>query len=240
MPTIANGVSASGAKQQAYEDIRRKIISLELAPGQDLDEAQLVNAYGLSRTPIRELLIRLAGEGLIVIRRNRGASVAPLNIETLQALFEAGDFLERAIMRLACERRSEAELEDIQAHMLSYEQAVAESDADAMVAANSAFHEGFAIAAGNKYLLQGYRQILVDHERIGQLWYARDLDCNEKTNRKIIRQHRKLLRALTERSGTLGEQAATEHADFCKDGIRTFLSTGESILREIDLVPQPL
>lgn len=230
--------AAADAKQKAYEDIRQKIIRLRLAPGEDLDEGQLVERYGLSRTPIRELLIRLAGEGLVVIRRNRGAYVAPLDVETLQSVFEAGDFFERAIMRLACERRTKADLDAIESHMYAYETAVLARDADAMVAANSAFHEGFAIAARNKYLLQSYRPILVDHERIGQLWYTRNLESDDGANQEIVRHHRKLFRALGDRDGTLGEQAAMEHADFCKDGVRAFLSDGDGILREIVLRPQ--
>jgi len=144
-----NGATPASTKLRAYQDIRRKIVRLELSPGQDLDEARLVETYGLSRTPIRELLIRLAGEGLVVLRRNRGAYVSPLSVDTLQAVFEAGDLLERAIIRLACARRDE-------------------------------------------------------------------------------------------RDGDLGEQAAMEHADFCKDGIRDFLASGGDILREVVLEARPL
>ena len=75
-------------KQDVYADLRRRIISMDLPLGADLDEVELVDHYGVSRTPIRETLIRLQGEGLVELRRNRGAYVAPLDFPTLKAYFD--------------------------------------------------------------------------------------------------------------------------------------------------------
>ena len=67
----------------AYDTIRGKILSLDFAPGQALDEQELLASLGLSRTPIREALIQLAAEGLVEMLPNRGAKVARIDLENL-------------------------------------------------------------------------------------------------------------------------------------------------------------
>src|SRR5205085_12410577 len=62
--------------QRVYAQVREDIISLRLPPGADLDEASLEQRFGVSRTPVREALIRLASEGLIVLLPNRGARIS--------------------------------------------------------------------------------------------------------------------------------------------------------------------
>lgn len=60
-----------------YEDLKRQILTMELDPDEALDEVVLSERYGLSRTPVREVFRRLAGEGYIDIRENRGARLSP-------------------------------------------------------------------------------------------------------------------------------------------------------------------
>ncbi|HWJ19219.1 MAG TPA: GntR family transcriptional regulator, partial [Geobacterales bacterium] len=69
--------SPTGA-QRVYEALRYKIIALDVAPGAALEEEQLCRYYKVSRTPVREALIRLASEDLVELQPNRGAKVASL------------------------------------------------------------------------------------------------------------------------------------------------------------------
>ncbi|TIR55534.1 MAG: GntR family transcriptional regulator, partial [Mesorhizobium sp.] len=64
-----------GSKGSLYDDLKRRILTMELDPDEDLDEVALSERYGLSRTPVREIFRRLEGEGYIEIRANRGARV---------------------------------------------------------------------------------------------------------------------------------------------------------------------
>ena len=68
-----------GGKNSLYEDLKRQILTMELDPDEDLDEVSLCERYGLSRTPVREIFRRLAGEGYVDIRENSGARVVPMN-----------------------------------------------------------------------------------------------------------------------------------------------------------------
>jgi DNA-binding GntR family transcriptional regulator len=223
-----------GSSQPVYEAIRQKIISMEYLPGFDLDEKTLVEIYGVSRTPVREALIRLAAEGLVEIKRNRGAFVAPLDLTTLQSFFEAADFVQRAIMRLAAMRSTAADLKQIGSYLKGFERAVASHDTAAMVDLNHRFHESIGNAARNKYLMDSYRRILVDHERIAQLCY--DVQSNDEEATKLtLKQHRGMYEALQKRDAERAEKIAKAHFDFCKEGIRRVIASGDGKLHGIEI-----
>ena len=75
-------VSAAGGigSEMVYRNLRREILRLELVPGSELDEAGVAARYRVSRTPVREALIRLTAEGLVQATKGRGARVAALDL----------------------------------------------------------------------------------------------------------------------------------------------------------------
>src|SRR3990167_3743588 len=99
--------------QRVYDDLRVRILRLELAPGEHLDENALVRAYGVSRTPVREALIRLRSEGLVNLLPNRGARVVSLDVHDIPQMFEAIELCMRVTVRWATARRSEADLAEL-------------------------------------------------------------------------------------------------------------------------------
>ena len=78
-----------------YESLRRDILSLELRPGQLLDETSLADRFNLSRSPVREALIRLSGDDLVTILPNRSTIVSPLEISSIPKYVEALDLAQR-------------------------------------------------------------------------------------------------------------------------------------------------
>lgn len=224
-------MKSKSSKQDVYSDIRRRIISLDLAPSADLDEAELVEYYGVSRTPIRETLIRLHGEGLVELRRNRGAYVAPLNLPTLQSYFEAADFLHRAMVRMACQRRTKDDLAQIEEARDAFEKAIKKGDADEMVVWNYRFHSRIGQAARNKYLFAGYSRILADHERIAGLIFNKELETDAEEDIQItIDQHNNLYKAICNRDIAAAELVSSDHLNLCRDGIADLMSGTSSVL----------
>ena len=80
-------------KTACLEDFRMRILKLELAPGAELDETQVATAYGLSRTPLREVFQVLGGEGYLRLEHNRGARVAAMDLAALRCLLQTGPLL---------------------------------------------------------------------------------------------------------------------------------------------------
>ena len=81
-PAAARPIRGSGV-QTVYEQLRQSIVSLELPPGSALDEVRLSQQFGLSRTPVREALVRLMGDGLVTLLSNRTTIVAPIDFGKL-------------------------------------------------------------------------------------------------------------------------------------------------------------
>lgn len=222
--------------QSLYETLRHQIITMEIPPGADIDEKSLVEKFGVSRTPVREAIIRLSAEGLLEIRKNRGAVVTSLDLLTLQSIFEAGDLIEKAYTRLACLRRTDEDLKEIHHWMVRFERDLNNQDIPAMVHSNSQFHYCIARASANKYFFECYRRILADHERIAQLWYTRNMDKGQDViSTTIVKQHRDLYTAIEQRDAGLAEKVSMDHASLCKEGVRDTLQFGEDLIADLQV-----
>ena len=140
--------------EQLRESIEEQIASGELAPGSTLDEATLVERYGVSRTPVREALIQLATEGLIEMRPRRGAVVASIGPGRLLEMFEVMGELEAMCGRLAARRMLPAEHERLLAAHRACEAARLANDPDAYYYENERFHHLIYEGSHNGFLEQ--------------------------------------------------------------------------------------
>src|SRR5579864_9717881 len=100
---------------QAYIAIRDLIVSLELAPGAVLDERALIEQLGIGRTPVREALRRLAQEQLVEVFPRRGMFVTNVDVRDLARISEVREALEPEAARLAAERATEDERDELAA-----------------------------------------------------------------------------------------------------------------------------
>ncbi len=98
------------ANHGIYEALKKRIVLLEYEPGQVLREKDLIREFGVSRTPVREALIRLETENLVRIVPNQGTFVTEISFQQLRDVFEIRSFLIRLTGQLAAARITEAEL----------------------------------------------------------------------------------------------------------------------------------
>lgn len=126
-PNIFSAVLSASPKKSLADDIvfrlREAIASGKLAPGERLQEQHIAESLGVSRGPVREALLVLEREGLVVKQHNKGAVVARLSREDLDEVFSLRLALERLAMQRAVRRISPAqlaELEAVLAHMAAY------------------------------------------------------------------------------------------------------------------------
>lgn len=140
--------------EQLRESIEEDIATGKLGPGVHLDEMQLAAAFGVSRTPVREALNLLAGEGLVEARPRRGTVVAALSPERLVEMFEVMGELEAMCARLAARRMTNAEQHALEGAHLACEAARAADDTDAYFYANEAFHHLIYAGSQNRFLAE--------------------------------------------------------------------------------------
>jgi DNA-binding GntR family transcriptional regulator len=184
-----SGRSRQSLSQQAYEQIRRKIVSLGLPPGAIVDEAVLQNELGFGRTPIREALLRLSLEKLVTIVPRRGIFVTEIGITDLQRLFEVRLELEALAIRLAVERGTDKHWARMESALAGA--AEADGDYETLIVIDEMCHQIIYEATDNKFL----QDVLVTLYALSlRLWYfslKRIGDMQE-----VVLKHRLLLEAL--------------------------------------------
>ena len=196
-PSLAHG---------AVDTLRRLIVASALPPGQPLNETQLVARLGVSRTPIREALKLLSREGLVLLRRNRAAIVAPLDGENLCHLFEAETMIESTAAGLAAERRSDAAIARLDRLQERMENAEASGDREAYIRINQQVHALIVQASGNPALTEMHQGL------IGRLQRARNVALAQQGRvEESILEHRAILDALRRRDADAARRLMGSH-----------------------------
>ena len=138
--------------ERLREAIEEEITTGKLLPGTHLDEVELATRFGVSRTPIREALSQLSGEGLLESRPRRGVVVAQVTPERLIEMFDVMAELEAMCARLAARRMSDDELKAMESAHEECRAAAAAKDTDAYFYANERFHYAIYAASHNVFL----------------------------------------------------------------------------------------
>ncbi|WP_295854074.1 GntR family transcriptional regulator [uncultured Xylophilus sp.] len=142
-------------KDATYDALRRRILDNAWPPGHQALEQEIALELGVSRTPVREALIRLEREGLVQVIPRRGMRVLPMSATDMRELYEILTALESlAAETLANRKPSDAELAPLLQATDAMEQALARDDLDAWAAADEDFHARLVTLAGNRLLAE--------------------------------------------------------------------------------------
>jgi len=133
-----------------YTALRERILSGDLPRASKLRQVSLADEMGVSRTPLREALRRLAAEGLVDFSPNRGATVSELDFGDMRHAWSARVALEPGAARLAAERQDRGAIAAMQGAVDAQRQA---GDRDGSFAANRDFHLALVAASGNPHLI---------------------------------------------------------------------------------------
>jgi DNA-binding GntR family transcriptional regulator len=203
-----------------YDRLKSEILNLELAPGTLLDETDLSARFHMSRSPVREALIRLSAEGLVVTLRNRSTMVAPFDMSTAPSFLDAVNLIYRLTSRLAAMHRTPAQLTHIKNLYDQHQVAVKTSDLAAIVSLNRDFHVAIAEASGNAFFAQWARNLLDQGQRIMGM-YLHDLDTHLPPG--TLDSHVDLVLAIEARNPDAAENAGGRDAAIIADQMRARL-----------------
>lgn len=156
-------------RQEAERRLREAIVRGELAPGEHLVEDELAAWLGISRTPVREALGRLAAIGLVEIDASRGARVVPLEPERILDLVQVSRELVLLAQRLAAERATDDEIGRMRAFHEARRAAAAAGDGDGVERGAIGFHSTILAASRNVELQRVYPAVFDRLERIFRL-----------------------------------------------------------------------
>lgn len=210
-------------KEDCLADLKQQILATHLEPGLDLDEGRLTARYGLSRTPLREVLQRLAGEGYVQLEANRGAKVSSMDIATMRSFFQTAPMVYGNIARLAAENRTPGQLDDLKDAQRVFASATHAGDADAAALANHRFHAVIGQMAQNAYLLAALNRLLIDHTRLSQVFYRPASDAETALVSKAVSQHDSMISAIEARDPALAMDLTLQHWDLSRDRMERFV-----------------
>ncbi|MFO1317242.1 MAG: GntR family transcriptional regulator [Burkholderiales bacterium] len=192
---------------RVYAWLRRAILDVSLKPGRALAEAEIAARFGLSRTPVREALLRLAGEGLVEIRPQRGTYVARIALPRIEEALFVREAVECAVLARVAQRTDRALVARALAVIVDEQEAAAAAgDVAAALVADSRFHRALVDAC----LLPGVWHVVAQardlHHRI------RAIAVPELGSaRQAIADHRALVRAVRAGDVALAQARMAAH-----------------------------
>ena len=214
--------------QSVFQGLKEDILQLRLPPGENIEEPTLERRFKVSRTPVREALIRLASEGLVTLLPNRGARVAEIDISDVPQYFEALDVCQRMVLRLCALRASDQQISDLNKTNNYFISATKARDIVRMSESNRDFHAIMLDACGNRYFRALYAELLTVGLRLSLSAFGTGLSnisIDDKYYADVIGQHSAMIDAIFQRNADLAEQVAREHTNLFR---RRIISTIES------------
>ena len=192
---------------KAYNDIRKKIVSQQLAPNTRLKEDEWALKVQVSRMAIREALNRLLGEGLLKVGEKGGYFVKPMKVDDVKQIRELREILEIGAIRLTYKKITAEEIQRLENICDNFSMMAAEGYTSGACEADIKFHETLMKCAHNNKLLQIYitSHIPLFHEKMGKAMGT--IDDHEQTDK----EHRLIVKALKTKNLKLAEQTLIAH-----------------------------
>ncbi|WP_207457279.1 GntR family transcriptional regulator [Herbiconiux sp. SYSU D00978] len=159
-------------RDDVHASLRAAIVDGTLAPGERLRDAELAEWLGVSRTPIREALLRLERAGLVVTLPGRSTTVAPIDHRDLMDAQDVASSLHELAVRLAVPHLSSEELDEMRAANRDFADALDRSDADAALSADDRFHAVAVAACGNALVQELLDQVTPKLRRVERLRFS--------------------------------------------------------------------
>ena len=203
-------------KDLVYLELKHKILTGEIVSQTRLMEIDLSEKMNVSRTPIREAIKRLADDGLVKVEPRRGAYVANISIKDMLEVFEVREDMEGFVAKLAAQRITDEEKEQLKAIAREYEKAIEEADdKEKIIALDEKFHNFIVKCSGNETLSELVNYVQELSLRFRYLYYD-DSSLYEST----LEQHNRIMEAI---NGGRAEDARAE-ADAHVKTLKEFMS----------------
>jgi DNA-binding GntR family transcriptional regulator len=225
--SVRDGAELRGASTSAliYQALRTDIVSLRRMPGDPIVEKDIGSQFGVSRTPVREAILRLAAEKLIEIVPQFGTFVARIPLDLLPEALVIRKALENVTVRAAAERATRAQITALRANLHLQRDAVAEGDLDGFRQIDDAFHGAIAEAAGYPGIWSVVQGVKIQVDRYCHLTLPKPGRMT-----RLVREHAAICKAIADHDPDRAAEKLFEHVDGIMTGIDVPENIGELVL----------
>lgn len=187
----------------AYDHLTRRIVFMDYAPGQRLEEKQLMYDLELGRTPIREALLRLHADMMVESRPKSGYFVRPITLQSVRSAFEALYLIEGGLAELAVKNEYSREIKLMDQANAQMKEHVQKNNIRKLVEANETFHAYLAQCSRNEYLIQALARVRTEIKRLAYLSFSQEIDPEHSLNahyQSVLQEHQDMVQALKQRN----------------------------------------
>jgi len=213
---------------KAYNILKEKIITLELTPGQPLDEGRLEEESGFGRTPIREALLRLEVENLVDSYPGRGTYVKQITLKGTKDLLEALLAMERSAAQLAIINVTPEQISEIKFINKEINEAIRKNEALNLSYHNGQFHRLIARASNNEYLFTYINTIRVEEQRLAYLCFSKEVFVNyplKEHFQEVSQQHSNIITYLEKGEARRLDEEIVKHNQLFRRRIFGYLES---------------
>jgi DNA-binding GntR family transcriptional regulator len=203
----------------AYAAIKQMIIETTLPPGQTLAETQLALTLGISRSPIRQALVRLQEDGFVEVEPWKQARVAPLTPEVVREIYSVRTALEARAARESAPFIPDADIASMGATLIRLEPRIRAGDYAEFISIEHQFHSLFIDNCRNR-LLRSLLDDLQDHLERVRRYYRDEVGLHKE---REFEEHRRIIDAMATHEPDLLERAVREHVEAFTDRLLTDL-----------------
>ena len=201
-----------------------RIITMQLLPGATIDEIELESEFGVSRSPIREIIRQLASEGYIELEQNRSPRVAPMDYSSVRMFFQAAPLIYIATTKLAAVSPSVADIDTLRCIQTAFRTAMDSGDTTERMLLNNRFHLHIGEMANNIYLMPSLKRLLIDHARLSMTFYRiSESDNDAEDSHKAAEQHDLIIDAIEQRKPDLAAELIQAHWELSKKRMTDFV-----------------
>ena len=205
---VASSLAPHALYEEVAELLRQRIFSRELAPGSWIDELKIAEAYGISRTPLREALKVLAAEGLVTMKVRRGAYVTEVSERDLADVYHLLSLLESDAVGVVASNATPAQIEELQTLHRELEVAAkpGKQNRERFFEINERFHMRLLEIANNRWR----DQMVADQRKVMKLNRHNSLLKSGRVE-ESLNEHRAVMSAVAARDPALAMQRMQEH-----------------------------
>jgi len=212
----------SASKRNIFDELKISIMQGTFKPRERLVERNLAEEFGVSRTPIREALHKLATMGMVRIVPNQGATVADFSLEDIDSLFFVRLHVERLAGRLACTRATAEEIRTLVAMNLELREAIARDDFPKMVEKDQQFHLSLIRLSKNPFLIKVIEDLRLKSYPFSYYYWG-----SNQYLRSSLAEHNKMVMALRNRDFRLLDKLIETQLNNSKNRYLRYLAQSE-------------
>ncbi|MDI6754984.1 MAG: GntR family transcriptional regulator [Thermodesulfobacteriota bacterium] len=198
--------------EMAYENIKNSILNGKLVAGQIYSELELARGLGISRTPVREALLKLAAENFIVFHPQKGISVKYFSKEDIENSYDLRQAIEEAALRKTIDKLSREQVQKARSIVAEQEECIRNGyDEKLFLEIDRRFHFFLIEASGNRFMMQTYNQL-----RDFLIISAKEALMKKGRAQEVIREHKAMVEALAQKDFKKAQEGLTNHLNKSK------------------------